>query len=65
MAYRRSTQPEAGARMKLFWISMDTSTPWPWLAAALLAAAGYGAWRRISPRVAAAWSVASDEAARG
>jgi branched-chain amino acid transport system permease protein len=65
MAYRRSTQPEAGARMKLFWISMDTSTPWPWLGAALLAAAGYASWRWVSPRVAAAWSEASEEARLG
>src|SRR5258708_7230989 len=33
IAYRRSTQPEAGALMKLFWIHMDTSKPWPWLGA--------------------------------
>ena len=65
MAYRRSTQSEAGVRMKLFWISMDTSTPWPWLGAALLAAAGYAAWRWVSPRVAAAWSIANDEARLG
>jgi branched-chain amino acid transport system permease protein len=62
MAYRRSTQPEAGARMRLFWIAMDTSTPWPWLGAALLAVAGYVAWRWVAPRVAAAWSLASEEA---
>jgi hypothetical protein len=65
MAYRRSTQPEAGVRMKLFWISMDTSTPWPWLGATLLVAAGYLAWRWISPRAAAAWNVASEAARLG
>ncbi len=65
MAYRRSTQAEAGARMKLFWVSMDTATPWPWLGAALLVAAGYAAWRWISPRVTAAWNVASEEVRMG
>ena len=65
MAYRRSTQPEAGTRMKLFWVSMDTATPWPWLGAAFLVVAGYVAWRWISPRVAAAWSMASEEAGAG
>jgi branched-chain amino acid transport system permease protein len=65
MAYRRSTQPEAGARMKLFWVSMDTATPWPWLGAALLVAGGYVAWRWIRPRVTAAWSVASEEVRMG
>ena len=60
MAYRRSTQPEAGVRMRLFWVWMDTSTPWPWLGAALLVVAGYAAWRWISPRAAAAWNFASE-----
>jgi branched-chain amino acid transport system permease protein len=65
MAYRRSTQPEAGVRMRLFWVSMDTSTPWPWLGAALLVAGGYLAWRWISPRFAAAWGRASEAARAG
>jgi branched-chain amino acid transport system permease protein len=64
IAYRRSTRPEAGAHMNLFWIPMDTSTPWPWLGAALLIVAGYLAWRWTWPHVAAAWNVAG-EAARG
>ena len=58
MAYRRSTAPEAGPRMRLFWIAMDTSTPWPWLAALALAAAGYLAWRAVRPRVTAALETA-------
>jgi hypothetical protein len=66
MAYRRSTQPEVGARMKLFGITLDTSTPWPWIGAALLAAVGYFAARRAWPRVAAAWALAREGAsARG
>jgi branched-chain amino acid transport system permease protein len=63
MAYRRSTQPEIGARMKLFGLALDTSTPWPWAGAALLAAAGYLAARWTWPRVAAAWQLAREEAA--
>ena len=41
--------------MRLFWIAMDTSTPWPWLIAAATWAAGYVAWRRVRPRIAAEW----------
>jgi branched-chain amino acid transport system permease protein len=60
MTYRRSTQPEAGARMRLFWIPMDTSTPWPWIGALLAALGGYLVLRRVWPRVAHAWSLARD-----
>ncbi len=60
MAYRRSTQPEAGVRMKLFWIALDTSTPWPWIGASLVAIVGYLALRRAWPRVTHAWSLARD-----
>ena len=62
MAYRRSTQPEIGARMKLFGLALDTSTPWPWAAAALLAAAGYLLVRWTWPKVAAAWQLARQQA---
>ena len=58
MAYRRSTAPESGTRMRLFWIAMDTAAPWPWLAAAALVIAGYFAWRLVRPRIAAAWESA-------
>jgi len=58
MAYRRSTQPEIGARMKLFGLALDTSTPWPWAGAALLVATGYFAVRWTWPRVTAAWQSA-------
>ena len=50
IVYRRSTQPEAGALMKLFWIQLDTSKPWPWLAAAVLLAGGIALLRRALPR---------------
>jgi hypothetical protein len=55
IAYRRSTQPEAGAAMKLFGIALDTATPWPWLGAAVLMVAGAMLLKRLRPRVAAAW----------
>jgi branched-chain amino acid transport system permease protein len=61
IVYRRSTQPDAGALMKLFWIPMDTARPWPWVAAALVLAAGAGALRALWPRVAAAWAEAGEE----
>jgi branched-chain amino acid transport system permease protein len=60
--YRLSTQPESGSRMKLFWIGIDTSTPWPWAIAALLAIGGFYAFRRTWRVVATAWQRASDEA---
>ena len=59
--YRLSTQPEAGSRMKLYGISIDTSTPWPWLVAGLCMLGGWFAFRRTWPRVAAARQRASDE----
>ncbi len=61
IAYRRSTQPEAGSLMKLFWIPMDTAKPWPWVAAALSMVAGAVALRRLWPRVSAAWQLAGEE----
>ena len=61
IAYRRSTQPEAGTLMKLFWISMDTGKPWPWIVAAVLVAGGAAALLRLWPRVSAAWALAGEE----
>ena len=61
IAYRRSTQPEAGTLMKLFWIPMDTAKPWPWLVAAALVAAGVAALLRLWPRVSQAWASAGEE----
>ncbi|HET9651731.1 MAG TPA: hypothetical protein VFP36_06055, partial [Usitatibacter sp.] len=59
IAYRRSTQPEAGAVMRLFWVSMDTARPWPWLGAAVLLVAGAILLRRSLRHVDEAWGVAS------
>lgn len=60
--YRRATQPEAGPRMRLFWIDMDSSTPWPWLGAIALLVFGFWLFRRSLPSVADAWQRASSEA---
>jgi branched-chain amino acid transport system permease protein len=60
--YRRATQPDAGARMQLFRIDMDTATPWPWLTALVLFAAGAFFFRQSWPLVARAWEAANDEA---
>jgi branched-chain amino acid transport system permease protein len=65
IAYRLSTQPEAGSRMKLFWIPMNAATPWPWLGAAGVALAGFFLLRLATPRVRAAWDLAADEARVG
>jgi branched-chain amino acid transport system permease protein len=55
IAYRRSTQPEVGAVLKLFGVRMDTATAWPWLGALALVVAGVVIARRSWPRVDAAW----------
>jgi branched-chain amino acid transport system permease protein len=65
ISYRLSTQPESGTRISLLRMSVDAATPWPWLAAALLLAAGFVAFRRTWPGVAAAWQRATDEAGTG
>jgi len=61
--YRLSTQPEAGSRMKLYGIAIDTSTPWPWVAAAVCLLGGWWVFRRAWPVVAAARQRAADEVA--
>ena len=58
IAYRRSTQPETGPRMRLFGLLMDTSQLWPWLGAAALAIAGALALKAVWPRVSSTWSAA-------
>ena len=59
--YRRATQPEAGPRVTLFGVTMDTSTPWPWFTAIGLVITGFYAFRRSWPLVAAAWQHAGSE----
>jgi branched-chain amino acid transport system permease protein len=60
--YQRATQPDAGARIRLFWVDLDTATPWPWLAALALLAIGAYLLYRCRPLVARAWQDANDEA---
>jgi len=62
MNYRRATQPEAGPRMTLFWIDMDSSTLWPWLASIALLAIGSWLFRRSLPTVTSAWERAAEAA---
>ncbi|MDQ6916558.1 MAG: branched-chain amino acid ABC transporter permease [Pseudomonadota bacterium] len=60
--YRLSTQPESGSRMRLFWVGIDTATPWPWAIAGILAVGGFYAFRQTWRVVAAAWQRAIEEA---
>jgi branched-chain amino acid transport system permease protein len=60
--YRRATQPEAGSKMTLFWIDMDSSTPWPWLAAIALLAIGFWLFRASLPTISSAWERAAEAA---
>jgi branched-chain amino acid transport system permease protein len=62
MNYRRATQPDAGAQMRLFGVNLDTSTPWPWIAALALLAIGAFALRASARRVRDAWQRATEEA---
>ena len=62
--YRRATQPETGARVPFFGVTVDTSTPWPWLATIALVLFGFYAFRRTWPLVARAWQQAGEEARR-
>jgi MYXO-CTERM domain-containing protein len=51
--------------MRLFGVSIDTSTPWPWLAALALLAIGAFLARRSFAKVKDAWQQATEEAASG
>jgi len=62
MSYRVSTQPELGTRMRIVCINVDAASPWPWLGAIALLAAGFLVLRKIWPSVAGAWNRATDEA---
>ena len=62
ISYRLSTTPGADGRMRLFWIPMNATTPWPWLAAATLIVVGFVVLRRAWPQVTAAWNLAGEEA---
>jgi branched-chain amino acid transport system permease protein len=60
--YRRATQPDAGAIVRLLGRDLDTSTPWPWLVALALLVIGAVLLRTCAARVKRAWTEASDEA---
>jgi branched-chain amino acid transport system permease protein len=59
MSYRLATQPELGTRMRLLWTAIDAGSPWPWIAAMLMVAAGFAAFRATWPLVGRAWARAS------
>ena len=60
IAARRSPRRARGCA--LFWIDMDTSTPWPWLAALALLAIGASLFRAsLAPR-RGAWERATEVA---
>jgi branched-chain amino acid transport system permease protein len=61
MSYRMSTQPELGTRMRLFWVNVDAATPWPWLAAVVMIAAGFIVFRKTWPIVVTAWQQSAAE----
>ena len=61
MNYRRATEADAGGRMRLFWIDLDTSTAWPWLAALAMLGIGGAVFVRCRPLVSRAWEQATDE----
>jgi branched-chain amino acid transport system permease protein len=65
MNYILSTKPEVGRVFPLYGIEMNTATPWPWLAAAVLLVGGFFGFRRTWPWVARAWERAAAEAATG
>ena len=59
MSYRLSTQPELGTRLRLFGVTVDAATPWPWIAAVVMVAAGFIVFRATWPIVASAWQQAT------
>lgn len=60
--YRLSTKPELGTKMTLFWVDLDAATPWPWITAVILFAAGFYTFRKTWRYVADAWARALDAA---
>jgi hypothetical protein len=41
--------------------AIDAASPWPWIVATVMLAAGFVAFRATWPRVAAAWNRAAAE----
>ncbi len=63
--YRLATKPELGTRMTLFWVAMDVSRPWPWVAGLALLGGGLYAFKRSWRAVEAGWRAASERLPRG
>jgi branched-chain amino acid transport system permease protein len=59
MSYRLATQPELGTRMRLLWTAVDAGSPWPWIVAVTMLAAGFAGFRATWPLVARAWARSS------
>ncbi len=62
MCFRVSTEAERGTAMRLLGVALDAASPWPWVGAAALLVVGFAGFRATWPRVASAWSRATDEA---
>ncbi len=63
--YRLATKPDLGSRMRLFWLEMDVSKPWPWLAGLAMLGVGFYGFRRSWALVAARWDAASERLKAG
>jgi branched-chain amino acid transport system permease protein len=61
MAYRLSTQPELGTRMRLLWTAVDAASPLPWVVAAVALGGGFLLFRATWRGVAAAWQRAGTQ----
>jgi branched-chain amino acid transport system permease protein len=58
--YRLSTKPELGTKMTLFWVTMDVSRPWPWLAGLAMLGVGLYAFLKSCRFVASRWQEATE-----
>jgi len=58
--YRLATKPELGTKMTLFWVALDVSRPWPWLAGLVLLGVGLFGFRKSCRLVAARWQEAAE-----
>jgi len=61
MSYRVSTQPELGTKMRVAGVAIDAASPASWVGAAVVAGAGFIAFRATWRVVAAAWTLAEKQ----